>query len=345
MSNEIVIPAGFGPLSTLAAGGARANQDELGAGIRTGFAVMGYRGKVWATKHQGTETPLMREDGDGARGSIEVVIVKAASPIAKIYYAGGYVEGSSAAPDCWSTNGLTPDAGATNRQAPACAACPKNAWGSRITESGKQGKACSDSKRLAIVPLGDIDNEVMGGPMLLRVPADSLKDVQAYGQKLGAAGYPYYAVGTRISFDPTAAHPKFVLSPLRPLNDAEMAKINALRDDPRIAHILNESAEHGAPAPVAAPAIQFEMATPEVTADKPAPVAEPKPEPKKAEPKKKSAAQLKAEAAAAAAAAALAAAEAEAEAEEEEADSETGEIPMAATPADFDAMLDSLLPK
>lgn len=352
MSNDIVIPAGFGPVSSLVASGKHANQDELGAGIRSGFGVMGYRGKVWAIKHGGTETPLMREDGDGARGSIEVIIVKAATPIAKIFYKGGYVDGSSAAPDCWSTNGVTPDVSATNRQAPACAACPMNAWGSRITEAGKQGKACADSKRLVIVPMDDIDNELHNGPMLLRVPAASLKDIQAYGQKLGAAGYPYYAVATRISFDPKEAYPKFVFTPIRPLSDAEAAKIVALRDDPRVGYILNESAENTAPAPAEVPTIQFEQPAPVTPKVTEAPKAEPKPEVKpvvaeaqaEAKAKKKSAAQLKAEAAAAAAAAALAAAEA-AEDDEDEADPETGEIPMAAAPADFDAMLDSLLPQ
>jgi hypothetical protein len=188
--------------------------------------------------------------------------------------------------------------------------------------------------------------------MLLRVPAASLKDIQAYGQKLGAAGYPYYAVATRISFDPKEAYPKFVFTPIRPLSDAEAAKIVALRDDPRVGYILNESAENAAPAPAEVPTIQFEQPAPVTPKVTEAPKVEPKPEVKpvvaeaqaEAKAKKKSAAQLKAEAAAAAAAAALAAAEA-AEDDEDEADPETGEIPMAAAPADFDAMLDSLLPQ
>lgn len=218
--------------------------DELGQGITAGFAIMSYRGKVWSTKYQGVEKALLRDDGDGARASIEIVIVKSAAPISKIFYETGYVDGSTAPPDCWSTNGTTPDPAAPRKQSPTCAGCPRNAWGSRITDGGKQAKACSDSKRLAIVPLGDIDNELLGGPMLLRVPPASLKDLKGFGEQMQAYGFPYFAIGTRISFDLAEAFPKFVFSAIRPLTDAEAAKVLEMRDDPRVQRILNEAVEN-----------------------------------------------------------------------------------------------------
>jgi hypothetical protein len=99
------------------------------------------------------------------------------------------------------------------------------------------------------VPLDDIDNEIYGGPMLLRVPAASLKTVKEYGDKLAQMGWPFYAIGTRITFG-TEAYPKFVLTPVRALSDEEADRIIALRDDPRIGRILNESVveSEGAPA-------------------------------------------------------------------------------------------------
>ena len=218
--------------------------DELGQGITAGFAIMSYRGKVWSTKYQGVERALIRDDGDGPRASIEVVIVKSAAPISKIFYETGYVDGSTAPPDCWSTNGTTPDPAAPKKQAATCAGCPRNAWGSRITDGGKQAKACSDSKRLAIVPMGDLDNELLGGPMLLRVPPASLKDLKGFGEQMQAYGFPYFAIGTRISFDMAEAFPKFVFNAIRPLTDAEAAKVLELRDDPRVQRILNEAVEN-----------------------------------------------------------------------------------------------------
>lgn len=321
MANDIALPKGFGPVSSVFAGKAGSN-DELGAGVASSYAIMGFRGKVWSTKWQGKETPLMRDDGDGPRGSIEVVIVKAATPISKIYYKSGYVDGSNAAPDCWSANGVTPDASVQSKVCATCAECPMNAWGSRTTESGKPGKACSDSRRVSIVPLGDLENEGMGGPMLLRIPAATLKDLKAYGDTLDGYGYPYFAVATRISFDPKEAYPKLAFSAIRPLDDNEGRAVLKLREDKRTATVLNEGSEQKAakaPESEAAevPDSPFEQpVTPKVTAPAPA-AAAPKPEPKpKPAPEPEPV-------------------------QEEVADEETGEF--MTTPASFDDLLENLL--
>lgn len=292
MGTELALPKNFGNVSKIFAN-QQASNDELGSGIASSYGIVGYRGKVWSIKHQGKETQLMRDDGDGPRGSIEVVIVKAASAISKIFYANGYQDGSNAAPDCWSTNGVTPDAAAQNKQNATCAGCPMNAWGSRVTESGKQGKACSDSRRIAIVPLNDMANDMFGGPMLLRIPAASLKDLKAYGELLNSYHYPYYACATRISFDPKEAYPKFVFSAIRPLSDEEATTIMDLRDDKRVANILNEATDlaprqQEAAEPV--PSSPFEQApapkaaAPKAAAPKPAPAPKAAPQPAQAAP-------------------------------------------------------------
>lgn len=226
--------------------------DDLSAGVQGGYGHIGYKGKVWSTRYRGTDTPLMRPDGDGPRNSIEVVVVKSPANLSKIWYESGYVEGSTQSPDCFSSNGLTPDLSSTKKQALACAACPMNAWGSQKKQDGTagKGKACSDSKRVAIVPLMDLANEGMGGPMLLRVPAASLQDFAAYGGKMQGLGYPACTIGTRISFDTKESYPKFVFEPIRPLTDAEVDLIEKLRDDPRTSRILAEAPEVAA---VAAP--------------------------------------------------------------------------------------------
>lgn len=364
MGTELSLPAGFGAVSGVFGGAAAGSNDELGAGVSSSYGVMGYKGKVWSTRFGGVETPLMREDGDGARGSIEVVIVKAAAPISKIFYKGGYVDGSSAAPDCWSANGLTPDASVQNKVHATCADCPMNAWGSRVTEAGKQGKACADSRRIAVVPIADIDNDLFGGPMLLRIPAASLKDLKAYGDLLNTYQYPYYACATRISFDPKEAYPKFVFNAIRPLTDDEARKIMALRDDKRVATVLNESSDQrvaaAAPAAASVPASPFE--TPAAEAPKLSEQAKaPAPQvnvtvqvsaedvQKAAEAKKAATAERKRKAAEAAAEAARLAALAAEEDEDEDdesiidAASATMTTPEGNTPASFDAMLDQIL--
>lgn len=262
-----LVPQNFGAVSTKFS--AVPVENDLSAGVQAGFGIIGYKGKVWSTRYRGEEKQLMRPDGDGPRNSIEVVILKASGHVSKIWYEHGYVEGSTAAPDCYSTNGVTPDVGSKKKQANACASCPMNQWGSRITPAGKQGKQCSDSKRMAVVPLDNLHNEILGGPMLLRVPAASLRDLAGYGEKMQALGYPYYSIGTRIAFDAAEAYPKFTFGAIRPLSDAEAEVVLAMRNERQVTTILAEGSETAqAPAQVAAPMNQvFEQppVTPAVT--------------------------------------------------------------------------------
>jgi hypothetical protein len=193
----------------------------------------------------------------GPRPSVEVVIVKASPVIAKIFYAEGYSEGDKEAPDCWSVNGQTPDPASPSKQCQTCAACPQNIWGSRMTAAGKAGKACQDSKRLAVVPAGDLRNEMFGGPMLLRVPAASLQDMGAYSSLLQQHGHSYFSVVTSLSFDHTVAYPKLVFTPLRAVNDAEARTILELQDSPVTHRVLSEAVDQvkaEVPAALAAPA-------------------------------------------------------------------------------------------
>lgn len=310
MSTELTLPEGFGKVPAAFAGAAFTN-DELGAGVAASYAVMGIKGKVWSVKFGGEEQQLMRDDGDGPRNSIEVVLVKASPAISKIYYKNGYTDGSNQPPDCWSGNGITPDPSVKEKVCPTCAQCPMNAWGSRTTDAGKQAKACADSRRVAVVPLNDIPNEMSGGPMLLRVPAASLKDLKAYGDLLAGFNYPYFAAATRIAFDVNEAFPKFVFSAIRPLNEAEAAQVLELREDRRVSTVLAETpatATAGAAEATAkeVPKSPFEQGgevTPEVTraAEAPKPKAATKP---KAPPAASQTAAATPEAIAAAAAAA-----------------------------------------
>lgn len=322
MSTELTLPKGFGAVSSIFAN--TKGNNELGQGIASSYGVMGYRGKVWAVKYQGKETPLMRADGDGARGSIDVVIVKANGAISKIFYKDGYKDGSNEAPTCWSANGQVPDSSVQNKQSSSCATCPMNAWGSRVTEAGKPGKACSDSRRVAIVPLEDMGNEMFGGPMLLRIPAASLKELKAYGDLMDSYQFPYYAVATRISFDPKEAYPKFVFQALRPLDDNEARFVMGLRDDKRVAQVLSEApevgGEHEAPAVEQKPASPFLQAAAPAAAPKaaaPKPAAAPKAAAPKAAPKPQPVIETP--------------------------DEEVFDTPQGKTPASFDDMLEDIL--
>lgn len=241
-TQELMIPAGFAAPSTKLAG-SLVNPSDLGAGIGAAFAVISYKGKVWAIKHRGESKPLMRADGSGPQGTIECIIVKAAPVISKIFYANGFKEGDNAAPDCWSVNGVSPDPASASKQSATCAGCPKNAWGSRITDSGKSGKACGDSKRLALVPSNDMRNELLGGPMLLRIPAASLAGISQYSAALQAMGHAYYGVVTEIGFDYKEAFPLLTFKAKRVLTEDEVDILLELQASESVNRILNEAVD------------------------------------------------------------------------------------------------------
>src|SRR5215207_3635564 len=217
--------------------------EDMAAGITSGFAILSFRGKAWRVKHRGEEKVLVNPDGT-PQYKIEVVIARTSPNISKVWYEHGYVEGSTAPPDCWSVDGRKPDPASPKLQNPTCAGCRWNAWGSSRSQAGSgKGKDCADSKRLAIVPLADIDNEIHGGPMMLRVPPASLGDLLSYANSLEQIGYPYYAVGTSISFDVNAEYPKLMFTPVRGLSDEEAEKVARLQESEMVNRIISAAVD------------------------------------------------------------------------------------------------------
>jgi hypothetical protein len=248
MSNAIVVPASFNGQVAAVFQGQQAG-DDLSGGITGGYGLIKIRGKVWSIQHNGNTMNLMREDGDGPRGSIDIVIVKANAQLSKTYYINGWDENNANPPDCASANGIVPDAGVPHQQSPVCATCPRNAWGS--APGGGKGKACGDHRRLAVVPLTDLRNESFGGPLLLRCPAASLQDMAAFDSRYKGMGYPYFTMGIKVGFDPAESYPKLTFAAIRPLTDAEGAVVMELRNSPETARVISEGTAP-APAQVAA---------------------------------------------------------------------------------------------
>jgi hypothetical protein len=138
------------------------------------------------------------------------------------------------APDCASIDGITPDIGVPAPQNDLCATCPQNAFGSKVNEkTGKKSKACADSRRLAIVPAEDINNEDFGGPILLRVPQGSLAGLINFNAECRKVGVPYYAVVVELGFDVDSEFPMITFKPVAVVQDNKIASvIRDLRDGP-----------------------------------------------------------------------------------------------------------------
>jgi hypothetical protein len=226
----------------------RINQKELTAelagGVTSGFPVLSYRGKVWRLQKGGQETNYVDAAGDPIP-SVELILLKAKPRPSKIFYAAAYAEGSNEAPTCWSADGIAPDAAVQTPVHSNCAACPNNVWGSRITEQGKKSRKCSDTRRMAVAFFNEVKAKGDASHVfLMRIPPASLNPLKDYGEKiLGPKGIPYYAVVTKVGFDPSAAHPKLTFKALQFLTEDEFSVVEKLRDGPDVAHILAESVE------------------------------------------------------------------------------------------------------
>jgi hypothetical protein len=183
-----------------------------------GFPVISIKGKVFHIQ-RGDVRELVTKAGtdDEPAPSLEVVILSVNPNKSKVYYNSGFVEGSVAKPTCYSNNGVAPATDAEEPQSKKCNVCPHNQWGSRITDSGGKGKSCGDSMRLCVAPSGMIND-----PMLLRVPAATLKTLGLYGTQLSKRGVEPQYVVTKVGFDYNVAHPALTFKAVRFVEEEEL---------------------------------------------------------------------------------------------------------------------------
>ena len=158
---------------------------------------------------------------------LDVIIVKAAPKVSRIFYAKAYDSENITGPDCWSNDGEKPDAGAQNKQSQTCISCPQNQAGSGQGNS----RACRYQQRLAVV----LESNPTGDVLQLTLPATSVfgkedgdkRPLQAYARYLALSNPPVSPemIVTRMRFDTKAESPKLFFQPVRWLNDDEYAVV------------------------------------------------------------------------------------------------------------------------
>jgi hypothetical protein len=240
-----------------------------------GFPVISIKGKVFHITRGDEKTLVTKGDEGEPAASLEAIIVAVNPNKSKVFYDSGYEEGSVAKPTCYSNDGLSPAADAENPQAKKCAVCPHNQWGSRITDNGGKGKACGDSMRLAISPPDQLND-----PMLIRVPAASLKTLGQYGAQLAKRGVEPHHVLTKVGFDYNVAHPALTFKAMRFVEADELAQVEAvlLEESETIGQItgtgnsVTPEVEHKSADPTPEP--KAAKPTPEPKAAKPEPEKE-----------------------------------------------------------------------
>jgi hypothetical protein len=154
---------------------------------------------------------------------LDVIIVRAAPKVSRIFYAGAYNADAIVRPDCWSNDGEKPDTSITAPQSKTCMGCPQNEAGSGNGNS----RACRFQQRLAVV----LANNPEGDVLQLTLPATSIfgkeegdkRPLQAYARFLAAQTPPVNPeqIVTRMKFDTKAESPKLFFAPTRWLTDDE----------------------------------------------------------------------------------------------------------------------------
>jgi hypothetical protein len=163
--------------------------------------------------------------------SMNVVIIKAAPKVSRVFYAGSYVEGEAVSPTCWSADSQRPDEKAKEKQSATCLTCPQNIKGSGQGDS----RACRYQQRLAVVLDGEIDKEEVY--QLVLPPTSVFGDgekgklpLQAYARHLKNHGTPITGVVTEMRFDSASPTPRLIFKPIRPVTEEEYETVTRLKD-------------------------------------------------------------------------------------------------------------------
>lgn len=205
-----------------------------------------FRGKVWRITVAGETHDLMT--GEDPKPSVDVVVLAQLPRRSRSFYEGAFVEGENKAPRCWSTDGAVPDAEVTEPVAQTCASCPNSVKGSKITDNGKQVAACSQFRRLVVVPSSDLNFE----PLLLRIPQTSIWDKDnAENEQKGFYAWDQYIdmlrtrnvnhtaqVVTKLKFDKRMAYPKLLFGPVRFVSTEEAAILKSLANSDGVKALL-----------------------------------------------------------------------------------------------------------
>jgi hypothetical protein len=122
-----------------------------------------------------------------------------------------------------------------------------------------------------VAPVNDLEN-----PMLLRIPAGSLKDLVAYAEMLSRRKAPYQSLVTKIGFDHSVAYQKFAFKALRWLTDDEADTVIDVMGRDLVGRITGTDVS---PLAIEGTPPRSAHVEEEFLAPKPAPAPAPKPKP------------------------------------------------------------------
>lgn len=207
------------------------DQSEFDVKINTGpsFPMLSCRQGRWRVRAGDEEQVLKTPDGKHNLSAVGAVVIGANQGTYKAFYEKPFDPNAdkAEAPRCWSSNGEAPSQFVTNPISKLCANCPKNAFGSKITEKGTKAKACSDSKRLLILPYHD-ETGVSDIVHMVNMPVMSLKNWALYIAALKKHSVPVSAVVTAFSLDEDVDYPLMKFRHIGWLDEAQYVRAQEL---------------------------------------------------------------------------------------------------------------------
>jgi hypothetical protein len=241
-------------------------------GISTGFPPsIRIKGSKFRIVDGNGEENVLKASDLAENEFLPIVILAARPGLHKQFYAAAYDPNQTEAfaPDCFSTDGITPDASVAKPVCGTCAGCPNNAFGSGRNQAGQptKGKACADSKILAVAYKGLV--------YMFKIPPASLKNFGVYVKNLTTRGIPLGNVLTYVGFDDNADYSMFQFRVGGWVPEAALERIMALAQSQEVQDIIKPVGYTSAPVAPAkleqAAAKAAEEAPPAKTEAEPAP--------------------------------------------------------------------------
>jgi hypothetical protein len=190
--------------------------------------------------------------------NLDTIIVGANPRVSKVFYAKQFdASASDVRPDCWSNDGLKPDAAAQGPVHDNCATCPNNVLGSKILPSGAKSKMCSDQRHLAVVAAAD-PSKVYS----LTVPVSGMKALREYFKELGNYGIGPEEVITELGFDDTASFPKITFKQKGYVPEKAIDRVDSMLDSDAVKVATRLLAPQAAGPALAAPTVAPQIAAP-----------------------------------------------------------------------------------
>jgi hypothetical protein len=192
--------------------------------------------------------------------TLDTIIVGANPRVSKVFYGKAFdASAENIRPDCWSNDGLKPDASVQNPVHGSCADCPHNVLGSKILPSGAKSKMCADQRHLAVVAAADPAKVYS-----LTVPVSGMKALREYFKELGNYGIGPEEVITELGFDDSASFPKITFKQKGFVPEKAISRVDAMLESDPVKMATRQMAPKAAGPALAAPAPVAKIAAPAV---------------------------------------------------------------------------------